>query len=575
MKKIIKPIIILLIIALIIGVVYFYIQKRRKDYVLEIVDSYSYYPVRVNNKYGIIDLSGNILVNPQYKQVIIPNPSKPVFACVSEDGSKKFLNDKQEELFTKYQDVSEIKFTETVSNMPYEKSVLSYKKDGKYGLIDYNGKQITKPIYEEILSVPYKEGEMLAKKDGKYGVINNKGVTLLDFKFDVIKGDGYYNKDSRYKDAGYIVGNKTADGYRYGYYNKKQEKVLDIDYIDIYRVMVKDDEENVYLIVKNKGLSGVVYNKNTIIDCKYQSIEYNSDHKTFTVKKDTKYGVFDTNGTNVIPVEYEYITYVGDYVLAEQNGQKKYFDKFGHEQLNIQFASIKATESNSYNITTTEDGMYGIMDGKQNILVNNEYAYIDYLFDNYFVAMLNNKFGIIDSNGNIIIDFQYDVLQRIDDAYVVQGKKIADKYTDIFARNLNKVATIENAIINVDNEKYIEVYSNTETKYFDLDGNEKKNTEIFTDNELFAIEQNGKWGFADRNGNIKVNCIYDKTTELNQYGFAGIKLNGRWGVVNREGNIIVEPVYSQFSENHKPDFIGKYYKVNFGYGEVYYTDEIK
>ena len=34
--------------------------------------------------------------------------------------------------------------------MPYEKKVLRYKQNGKYGLIDYEGKVITKPIYEEI-----------------------------------------------------------------------------------------------------------------------------------------------------------------------------------------------------------------------------------------------------------------------------------------------------------------------------------------------------------------------------------------------------------------------------------------
>jgi len=41
------------------------------------------------------------------------------------------------------------------------------RKTGKYGLINYDGKVITKPIYEEISSIKYKEGEILAKKDRK------------------------------------------------------------------------------------------------------------------------------------------------------------------------------------------------------------------------------------------------------------------------------------------------------------------------------------------------------------------------------------------------------------------------
>lgn len=39
------------------------------------------------------------------------------------------------------------------------------RRIGKFGLINYEGKVITKPIYEEISSVKYKEGEILAKKD--------------------------------------------------------------------------------------------------------------------------------------------------------------------------------------------------------------------------------------------------------------------------------------------------------------------------------------------------------------------------------------------------------------------------
>lgn len=77
--------------------------------------------------------------------------------------------------------------------MPYEKSVLKYEKNGKYGLVDLEGNRITKPIYEEIASVKDKEGEILAKKKGKYGVLNNKGVELIPFQYDEIEADRHYD----------------------------------------------------------------------------------------------------------------------------------------------------------------------------------------------------------------------------------------------------------------------------------------------------------------------------------------------------------------------------------------------
>ncbi len=68
----------------------------------------------------------------------------------------------------------------------YEKSVLKYSEKGKYGLINFEGKKVTKAIYEEIDSLPYKEGELIVKKDNKYGVININGVELVDINYEQV-----------------------------------------------------------------------------------------------------------------------------------------------------------------------------------------------------------------------------------------------------------------------------------------------------------------------------------------------------------------------------------------------------
>jgi len=61
-------------------------------------------------------------------------------------------------------------------------------------------------------------------------------------------------------------------------------------------------------------------------------------------------------------------------------------------------------------------------------------------------------------------------------------------------------------------------------------------------------------------------------TELNQYGYAGIRKGDKWGVIDEKGNVVVEPSYE--IEWEEPEFIGPYCKLNFGYGMVYYTKEL-
>ena len=49
---------------------------------------------------------------------------------------------------------------------------------------------------------------------------------------------------------------------------------------------------------------------------------------------------------------------------------------------------------------------------------------------------------------------------------------------------------------------------------------------------------------------------YDEVTEVDEYGFAGIKKGGKWGVINSNGDVILEPTYE--SDELSPIFIGKY-----------------
>ena len=71
------------------------------------------------------------------------------------------------------------------------------------------------------------------------------------------------------------------------------------------------------------------------------------------------------------------------------------------------------------------------------------------------------------------------------------------------------------------------------------------------------MENEDRWGYADKNGNIVVECEYDFVTELNEYGFAAIATNGVWGVINKEGKIVVEPSY-KLEIYYMPEFIEKY-----------------
>ena len=565
-------IIAVLIIAIIVGVSAYFIYQNGKKYEIEEVKQYNYFSLRKDNLFGVIDRSGNIIIEPTYDDVKIPNPEKPVFVCYEGD-STKVLNERKEEILTDYDQVEPIQLQNTVNDLIYEKSVLKYQEDGKYGLIDFEGKRITKPIYDSIDSLNYKEGQLLVKQDGKTGVINIKGNTLIDIKYDQINVDGYYTKEGGYNYSGYIVSTTTDQGYRYGYINYDGKLLLEPNYNQLSRVTQIQDNNNAYIICAENGRYGVMKNDESIIPNEYQSIDYDEGNNLFTIEKSKKYGIANIDGNIIVPTEYNQIDITGVYLYAtNEQGVVVYNSDGTQANIDTNIAIINTSnEKYKIRIDNSNGTKYGVIDKEGQQVIDEKYNYIEYLFDDYFIASTeNSKLGIIDDKDNVKVEINNDLLQKIEGTDIIQTMTATDNVTRLYDKSLNKICEMANANIEV-KDNYIKISNTEETKYFSKEGKELRNTEVYPNNTLFAKNENGKWGFANKNGDTVVEAKYDRVTEFNEYGFAGVKLNGKWGVLNSKGEEILAPTYV-FNDETEPYFIGQYYQVKYALGGVYYTD---
>lgn len=580
-KKLIAIIIIvILVLVLLAGIGYIVMDKintARRDYQIENIESSNYFVLKQGEKYGVINTSGEIVIEATYDLVKIPNPMKDVFICY--EGEKSIaINSEGKQLFTEYNTVEPVELNNVAYNLPYEKSVLKCEKNGQYGLINFDGEVIVDTIYQSIESFSYVEGQLLVQKDDKYGIINIKGVEMVAPEYDEILSDNYYSEENEYKSSGYIVGIKNENGYRYGYINSKGKLDLKVEYNDISRVIEIEDDNTAYLIAAENGLYGVRKNKSKILENEYQSIEYEDTANVFIIEINSKYGVADMEGNIIVPVEYSSIEVKGINIYAQDDDVQKVFDSTGTE-IDMDFnQAIMETSNENYKIVINTEGSsnyYGVLNSEGQTLIPTEYLYIEYAFDNYFIVCgQNGKLGVMDSEGNTVIDLQYDLVQKLQNKNVIQILKVAEtNITEIYSADMEKVCSMENATVE-NNSNYIKVYSDTEIAYYNNDGTQIESAEIFTNNKLFAKSENGKWGFVDSSGNTIVEYEYDKVTEFNEYGFAAIKQGSKWGCINDSGEIVVEPTYEVDSSYGDLNFVGKYFRVQSGYGEVYYTDNI-
>ena len=66
---------------------------------------------------------------------------------------------------------------------------------------------------------------------------------------------------------------------------------------------------------------------------------------------------------------------------------------------------------------------------------------------------------------------------------------------------------------------------------------EKKET------KLHVIEQNGKFGYADENGNVVIPCVWDASHEFSEGRAAVLKRHAGWGYIDMQGELVIKCGY--------------------------------
>jgi hypothetical protein len=457
-KKVVAVIIaILVVIMFIVGIKEL---LKQKDNVGEKVFALAYYTVLENDKWGVVDTRGNIVITPSYDEmIIIPDSTKAVFLCVTnvnyEDNTytTKVLNEKNQEIFTNYDNDSS-------NNLWYEENILKVQKNGKYGLINFDGKELLAPEYDEINPVLGVKNVVITVKDGKQGIVNNIGNTIIDNLYTEITAltDNV--------DDGFIV---KAENGKYGVINYNSVTALEPQYEEIKNVygnsMYVVKEANKWKIVNTSGeefltdkfddvksinIENVIYEKNgkygvttihdeTKIEPTYDDLTY-AFTDTYIAKKNDVYGIINLDNEQKVQFIYSSITYnsEADFFVAQRedstsdlldrnfevkatgiisqiNTSKNYIRIRVGE--NYKYYNFKLEEKENTEILSTSTLFLSKKDGKYGYVNSKGIVVVDYIYDDateqnkygYVAVKKDGKWGALDQTGKVIVEPKYDM----------------------------------------------------------------------------------------------------------------------------------------------------------------------
>lgn len=233
------------------------------------------------------------------------------------------------------------------------------------------------------------------------------------------------------------------------------------------------------------------------------------------VRVKEKWGYVNASGKKIIPNEYMKAGYFSGELapVVGADGSAYYIDGTGNKKkVIVNIPDVKELGLLSNGIFPLFNGnTWGFYNGNEELLFGG-YTEVSALGNGAAAVKQAEKWMLINAEGNRISDKTYD-------GAVMDEKRIVCRNGRIFVYN-NDCCYMLDSSGNVIGKKF-------------------EDARIFNDETYAAVKIDGKWGFIDKNGEVKIKPQFEDARSFSN-GFAAVKSNGKWGFINGKGTLVIE-----------------------------------
>ena len=232
---------------------------------------------------------------------------------------------------------------------------------------------------------------------------------------------------------------------------------------------------------------------------------------TIQVLQNGKWGVAEPGGAIIIPCQYDKISNFYLDTAIVRNGD-----------------IIYAVDKNNNRVALAQSDVQdfgNFADGRIPLLINGKWQRAtgdfeigSYMFEeigmysnNVAAVKENGKWGVIDRSTNWILPAQYDEI-------------IQDELGRCYAQNAVFTRLNDSVYLYINGTRLDEVFDDARP---------------FEDDGYAAVKKDGKWGFIDATGILRIPYLFDDARSFGQH-LAAVKHGEYWGYINVYGNIVID-----------------------------------
>lgn len=381
------------------------------------------------------------------------------------------------------------------------------------------------------------------EKTGKLALYTSEGKRLLN-DLDSIK---------RIQSSLFIITKNKLKGV----YSVKGEEVIPMKYDRM------EAFGNFFWKVFLNGKQGIyTFDGKKVLPTKYEEIIYlyrdwNLD-PDFVVKEKGKYGMFNAKGECMIQPEYDEVKYADQHQIFIKGNEQGYLMK--HKQTLIKGITIKDKITNwikqngdsksiNYFIFEDKNGKNGLLDIEGNVLVSPQYESMAPYYNissgttDYLVVQHNSLYGVISLSNEVITPLKYKSYSNIyirdhitledEEGYMLYSLKDNSIFHSLHFDHIRE-SSGPYALIKKEGKA---AFLNKVTlelvfpfKYEDISES--------TEDSLFTVSLNGKYGLVDKTDKVFIPCIYDEPLYPSCENKFVVKKDYQYGIVNLKNEII-------------------------------------
>jgi len=508
-------------------------------------------------RYGIIDLNGIVVLNFEYRLLNIFNNLIVASKKVNSEWKYGMID-------ISFQEVLPYKYSLI---KPLNNQYAIIKDQELTGLVNANGQVLVHPKYHV---VELKGKEFRGKVLDTYEIKNVQNQLVASLQL----------KNLKKADQGVLVGLGLENSQLI---NAQGQLVKSFPQTHVFefsngKAVIKRDGRigvinaagEVLIPTTNKSVwikdyfLGVEFQENkwTLLNSELQKVtgrEYQeirpATEGLFPIKRQNSWGFIDNNGTEVIPPQYQEVAdFKEDVAYANYLGSWGLIDKSGNWLIKPRFVKLEKITKNTYLFKTNTH--YGLVNTSQEEI----YHTLNQLQATETGVIEQNKdhqYGLISLEGEQMLSLQYQKISvfKEDPKYYQfedeNGKGIFDISRRIFVRDtgIQEMRTLD--------QGYIGVRINDQYGFIDVNGklriaNRYEDVGVFSE-DMSPVKLKGKWGYVDRLERLKVQPLYE-TADHFINDLAIVSQNQRFGLINKAGEVILALEYDRLERFQEGKF---------------------